>query len=157
MLSNNCKKRDRPCDWKTGKEAARSILRWSAAYAAICIINKPIKRGISLAMPKYHSIIQITRCPYHTRGIKPRVESIKKNPDYSVRLRNVPNSISIMMFLRSFVEQLQPKQKQKQEIILWGNVNNVSGVSRGSSQYMMQKKRSQCSHALTELLSTLFL
>ena len=78
MLSNNCKKRDRPCDWKTGKKAARSILRWSTAYAAICIINKPIKRGISLAMPKYHSIIPITRCPYHTRGIKPRVESIKK-------------------------------------------------------------------------------
>ena len=78
MLSNNCKKRDRPCDWKTGKKAARSILRWSTAYAAICIINKPIKRGISLAMPKYHSIIPITRCPYQTRGIKPRVESIKK-------------------------------------------------------------------------------
>lgn len=63
MLSNNCKKRDRPCDWKTGKEAARSILRWSKAYAAICIITKPIKRGISLAMPKYHSIIPIHSLP----------------------------------------------------------------------------------------------
>lgn len=101
--------------------------------------------------PKYRSIIPITRCPYTSHGIKPKVEPIK------TWLFCETKECSKFNFSHVLLSNNCNRNKKETKLSKLPLGYTMSAVSQEDPARVYDAKQeiTQCSHALTELLSTL--